>query len=128
MRKEIMDLLSRGKGPGLHWFPEDVALSSLAETLVGMANTQGGTVLLGIAPRSPEIVGLADPQATRDRVFQAALLAEPVLVLPIPRPPQLDEGEDGSKVLWVTVPSGPPRVYVLDGRYRCREGSSATPL
>jgi ATP-dependent DNA helicase RecG len=128
MKKEITELLSRGKGPGLHWFPEDVALSSLAETLVGMANTQGGTVLLGIAPRSSEIVGLANPQAARDRVFQAALLAEPVLVLPIPRTLQLDEREDGSQVLWVTVPSGLPHVYVLDGRYLGREGSQTNPL
>ena len=128
MRKEITELLSQGKGPGLHWFPEDVALSNLAETLVGMANCQGGTVLLGIAPNSDEIVGLANPQTARDRVFQAALLAEPTLVLPLPRLYQLGDGEGTCDVLWVTVPSGLPHVYLLDGRYLGREGSQTNPL
>lgn len=128
MRTELAELLSRGKGSSLHWFPEDVPLSNLAETLVGMANSQGGTVLLGIAPRSAEVIGLLNAKAARDRVFQAALLAEPALVLPIPRILQLDERQDGSQVLCVTVPAGLPHVYQLDGRYLGREGNQTNPL
>lgn len=128
MINEITELISQGKGPILHWFPEDVALSHLAETLVGMANSQGGTVLLGISPHSAEIVGLKNPQSVQDRVFQAALLAEPTLVLPLPRLYKLGNGEGGCDVLWVTVPAGLPHVYLLDGRYLGREGAQTNPL
>jgi ATP-dependent DNA helicase RecG len=128
MRAELTELLSKGKGPSLHWFPEEVALTSLAETLVGMANTQGGTVLLGVNPATPEILGLTNPQAAKERVLQAAMLAEPALVLPIPRALQVEGAQRGDKVLWVTVPAGLPNVYLLDGRYLGREGSQTNPL
>lgn len=115
-------------GPALHWFPEEVPLSRLASTLVGMANTQGGTVLLGIAPRSSEVIGLNQPEMAVDRVFQAALLSEPPLVLPIPR--RLKENLMGRvvEVLLITVPAGLPYVYSLDGRYLGREASQNSPL
>lgn len=128
MRKEITELISQGKGPSLHWFSEDVALSSLAETLVGMANSQGGTILLGISPQSAEITGVSNPQAVQDRVLQAAMLAEPTLVLPLPRTYQLGDNGQTCSVLWVTVPAGLPHVYLLDGRYLGREGSQTFPL
>ena len=77
-------------GPTLHWYPEKVSVSQFAETLIGMANAEGGTVLLGITPRSGQIQGVADVDAAIDRVFQAALLAEPPLVLPVPQVEKLD--------------------------------------
>jgi ATP-dependent DNA helicase RecG len=117
-------LLTEGMGPNLHWFPEDVSLSSLAATLVGMANTIGGTVLLGITPRSGQIQGLSDPEGAIDRVFQAALLADPPLVLPLPRIHQ----QEGDQILSVTVPPGLPHVYSLEGRYLGRSGRQDTPL
>ena len=50
-----------------------------------MANTEGGTVILGVSPRAGELVGIKDLEAAYERIFQAALLADPTLVLPIPR-------------------------------------------
>ena len=128
MSTDLLQLLARGKGPTLHWFPEDVSLTSLAATLVGMANTRGGTLLLGIAPRSAEVVGLSDPQAAQDRLFQAALLAEPALVLPLPRLEQVSLGGRDCTVLCASVPAGLPHIYMLDGRYLGREGSQTNPL
>ena len=58
-------------GASLHWFPEDVPAQRLAVTLAGMANTQGGTVILGVAPRSKEVHGIHDCGAALDLVFQA---------------------------------------------------------
>jgi predicted HTH transcriptional regulator len=46
---EILTLLSGGLGPSLHCFPEDVPLSSIAATLIGMANAEGGVVIFGIS-------------------------------------------------------------------------------
>jgi ATP-dependent DNA helicase RecG len=127
---ELSALLIQGMGQELHWFPEDVPLSRLAGTLVGMANSNGGTVLFGISPHAGEVIGLADAEAAVDRVFQAALLADPVLVLPIPRRIRIDSNNPSSnrEILSIAVPPGLPHVYSLDGRYLGREGTQTNPL
>lgn len=120
----IRDLLAQGLSADLHWYPEDVAATRLATTLVAMANSNGGTILLGISPRGGGVQGVRDPEAIIDRVFQAALLSDPPLVLPIPR----SENIEGVTVLRVTVPAGLPHVYSLEGRYLGRSGRREAPL
>ena len=121
---EVKALLAQGMGTTLHWFPADVPVSRLATTLVGMANTRGGTVLIGVAPRSAQIQGVPDSAEAVDRIFQAALLADPPLVLPLPLVTQAGHAQ----LLWVTIPAGLPCVYNLEGRYLGREGSQTNPL
>jgi len=120
----ISDLIDQGMGPELHWFPEDVPLTRLATTLVAMANTTGGNVLVGISPRAGRIQGVHDPEEVTDRVFQSALLSDPPLVLPMPR----TEIVEGITILQVTVPKGLPHVYNLEGRYLTRSGNQEAPL
>jgi ATP-dependent DNA helicase RecG len=121
---DLFDLLSQGMGLTLHWYPENVSVSRLAATLAGMANSEGGTVLLGITPRSGRIQGVSDPDAITDLVFQAALLCSPPLVLPVPRV----ENVSGSRVVKVIVPPGLPHVYSAQGRYLGRNGRYTSPL
>ena len=121
---EVRRLLAGGMGPGLHWFPSDVTAERLAAVLVGMANTGGGVVILGISPRAAQVQGIRDVEAALDGIFQAALLADPPLVLPLPRPCAVDN----LQVLCVTVPAGLPYVYCLDGRYLGRDGAQTSPL
>lgn len=121
---EVQALLTQGMGTTLHWFPADVPVSRLAATLVGMANTRGGTVLIGVAPRSAQIQGLQDCEESADHVFQAALLADPPLVLPMPQ--RITTGH--AQLLWISIPAGLPYVYNLEGRYLGREGSQTNPL
>ena len=127
---EILTLLSGGMGPLLHWYPEDVPLSTLAMTLVGMANSEGGMVILGVSPRVGEPVGIKDSEVACERVFQAALLADPTLVLPIPR--LVSAHKPGKlnpvNLIQIIVPAGLPHVYCLDGRYLGREGTQTNPL
>lgn len=111
-------------GACLHWFPEDVSVSRLATILVGMANTDGGLVILGVAPRAREILGVSHPAEAQDHIFQAALLADPPLVLPLPE--LVPAGENS--VLLMRVPEGLPHVYSLDGRFWGREGTQTNPL
>ncbi|MBW8012661.1 MAG: transcriptional regulator [Chloroflexi bacterium] len=120
----VLTLLAQGMGPDLHWFPEDVAISRLAAVLVGLANTSGGTLLLGVGPRSGRVQGLSDPQTAKERVLQAALLCDPALVLPMPSLHPAGEGQ----VLLVNVPAGLPQIYNLEGRYLGREGSHTVPI
>ncbi len=123
-QENILALIAQGMGPDLHWFPEAVSVSDLAATLVAMANTDGGRVILGIAPRAGNVQGVKDLDKSIDKVFQASLLIEPVLVLPLPVvKPAADE-----EVLVITVPSGLPHVYNLEGRYLGRVGRYNEPF
>lgn len=121
---DIPSLLSAGMGSTLHWFPEDVTVSRLSMTLAGMANAQGGTVILGVAPRSREIHGIRNLEAALDLVFQAALLSDPPLVIPVPSSVPVEKAQ----VLAITVPAGLPHVYNVDGRYWGREGTQTNPI
>jgi ATP-dependent DNA helicase RecG len=121
---DIYPTIAKGMGPDLHWFLGDVSLASLTATLVAMANTMGGTILLGVSPHSGHIQGVSNVEAALDRVFQACLLAEPTLVLPVPRVLKVNQVE----VLHITVPQGLPQVYSCEGRYFWREGRQSNPI
>ena len=122
--KRIREILTHGKGLRIDWFPEETPVSRLAETLVGMANSEGGTILIGITPRSGQIQGIQDPDSVVDRIFQAALLTDPPLVLPLP---QVEEvGND--LVVKVIIPKGLPQIYAYQGRYLGRSGIHSQPL
>lgn len=121
---DVPALLSQGMGQNLHWFPEDVTAARLATTLVGMANANGGVVLLGIAPRAREVHGIHQCEEVLDRVYQAVLLPDPPLVLPMP----VMEPVGQTQVMVINVPPGLPHVYSLDGRYWGREGIQTNPL
>jgi ATP-dependent DNA helicase RecG len=106
-------------------FARDSATASkLAETLVAFANAGGGTLLVGLDPRSGKPTGLKDPDATMDRALQAALSTAPPLIIPLPR---ITEPED-PQVLVVTVPPGLPHVYSYRGKYLVRDGTRNRPL
>lgn len=120
----IPTLLERGQHQTLHWFPDDVAPETLAETMVGMANRDGGTILLGISPRGGRISGVRNAAALFDTVFQASLLADPSLIVPMPT---LQTAE-GVQVMVLTIPAGLPNVYSIHGRYYQREGRHTTTL
>ncbi|HSO26748.1 MAG TPA: ATP-binding protein, partial [Anaerolineales bacterium] len=121
---DLDKLLAGGMRPAFHWFPDDVQVGRLAAVLAAMANEQGGTVLIGVSPRAGKVQGVYDAEETLDRVFQAALLVDPPLVLPVPRLHSVGD----KRLLWVTVPAGLPNVYALDGRYLGRDGAQSNPL
>ncbi len=121
---EIYALLESGKGPQLHWFADDVSVLDLATVFTGMANRDGGIILIGIAPCSGQILGVRDSEYLTDIIFQAAILVDPTLVLPIPQVQDVDEKE----IISVTVPPGLPHAFNLEGRYLVREGERTEPL
>jgi ATP-dependent DNA helicase RecG len=122
--ENIHGLVRQGRGSSLHWYPERFSLTDLAETLAAMANTHGGKVLLGISPREGKFHGISDPEAAIDLVFQASLLADPVLVLPVP----IQQEINGKKILIVTVPDGLPHAYNIHGKYLKRDGHHNAPI
>jgi len=121
-------------GPIAH-LASDEGPEKLAEMLVSLANAEGGIVLVGVDPRSgppsgrrglagPDAAGSSELAEVLDLALQAALSADPPLIIPLP---QLVEVE-GKPVLEVIVPPGLLHVYSYDGRYLIREGSQNVPL
>lgn len=121
---DIRNLLAAGRGPAVDWFPEGSSPSQIAASMVGLANGLGGILILGVAPRSNRIQGVADLSAGTDLLLQSALLAEPPLILPLPKAVPIDD----TQVVTVTVPPGLPHVYALDGRYLIRENRTNDPI
>jgi len=86
--------------------------ADIAETLVALANSQGGVLRLDLGSMTIDDV--------LDRVREASLRADPALILPQPV-------VDGAALV-VTVPRGLPHVFALDGRYLSRSGGVNRPL
>lgn len=121
---DIYPVIAQGMSSRLHWCSEQVQIGELAALLIGMANSKGGTIYMGVNPEMGKIEGVQDGSGALDRIFRACLLAEPILVLPVPRTWQVG----GAAVLEISVPQGLPNAYCLDGRYYWREGRRTKPI
>ena len=108
----------------MHFLPDEFSLHRLASILVGMANASGGVVIIGVTTRTGQILGVDNPELVIDRIFQAVLLADPPLVLPIPSVESLKN----AKLIRIVIPPGLPNLYSLDGRYLCRQGTQINPM
>ena len=124
MSADLESLIVAGRGPESEFKAESTTPAKLAETLVAFANASGGTLFVGVGPRSGRPQGLADPEAAIDRSLEAALSTDPPLIIPLPRVTELE----GKPVLVITVPAGLPHVYSFRGKYLVREGKANQPL
>lgn len=122
---QIEALLAAGEGPRLAFARERARLDELAETLVAFANGAGGALVVGVSGRArARVEGVADLDAARDLLLEAALACTPPLVLPMPRAARAGE----HAVLVASVPAGLSQVYSLHGKYLRREGATNQPL
>ena len=117
--RELAALLTAGPGERIAFAGPQTSPTRLAETLIALANTHGGVLVLGITPAG-RTTGVADPGEARAALQAAGLLATPPLILPVP---QLVEHE-GKTLCLAQVPPGLPHVYSLDGRYLARSGAA----
>lgn len=120
----IQELIAGGQGPEVDWLPGRAPVEDIAPTLTAMANSNGGTLLLGIAPRTDRIAGVDDVEAAIDRVLQATLVISPPLIIPLPKTVTVGQ----FTLLVAEVPKGLPHVYAHDGRFYAREGTLNQPL
>lgn len=122
--KDVLVMLDAGRSEELDWLPGRAPVGDIALTLVAMANAHGGTLLLGVAPRSDKPVGVDDAENAVNRVLEAALSIDPPLIIPLP----LVIRVMGSPMVVTQIPRGMPYVYALDGRYLTRDGAANVPL
>jgi hypothetical protein len=101
----------------------------MAERLCGMANTQGGVVVVGVEDSERKIVGVPDDRIamTIDTILQAARQnIRPVLVLD---PPELEVYVlDGKQVVVASVPPNKGPIYHSGGVFWVRRGTHTVPL
>ncbi|MBN1201199.1 MAG: putative DNA binding domain-containing protein [Anaerolineae bacterium] len=122
--EDILALLEKKRSEVADWLPGRAPVRDIAELLAAMANTRGGTLLLGVAPRSDKPAGVDDAENAVSRVLEAALSIDPPLIIPLPQIVQTQ----GLPMVVVQVPRGMPHVYALDGRYLARDGSRNIPV
>jgi ATP-dependent DNA helicase RecG len=114
---DMWQLIKNGRSTRADWFSEQAPLDSIATTMAAMANSHGGTLLLGIVGQTASMVGVRDTESVIDRILQAALSIDPPLIIPLPRVLHLS----GKAIVSVQVPQGMPHVYSVDGRYLHRQ-------
>jgi len=124
MNSDLPSLDDLQQSEAVAFAPSKATLGTLAETMVAFANASGGTLLIGLDPRSGKPTGLPDTEATADRALKAALSTDPPLIIPLP---EIAEPEEHS-VLVITVPPGLPHVYSYRGKYLVRDGIRNRPL
>ncbi|MBC8159993.1 MAG: transcriptional regulator [Roseiflexaceae bacterium] len=121
---QIEQLLAQPPGPRLAFVRAKFRAEELAQTLVALANSQGGTVIIGATGRGKSAEGLASVEAAHGLALEAAMLCTPPLVLPLPE--MVRAGP--SSLLIVGVPSGLPHVYSLHGKYLRRTADADEPI
>lgn len=120
----VEQMLQQGRSATFDYLAADAPIEEIASLLVAMANSHGGMLLLGVGSDPGQITGVENPANTTDRVLQAALSCEPSLIIPLPQTLRVT----GQQIIAVSVPSGMPHVYAIDGRYLVRMGGANTPL
>jgi ATP-dependent DNA helicase RecG len=121
---DLWQSIKKGRTARLDWLGENAPIDSIAATLTAMANSRGGTLVVGVLGPTGTLVGIRDMDNVIDRVLQAALSIDPSLIVPMPQPVQMRD----RPVLIVRVPERMPHVYALDGRYLYRQGAENATL
>lgn len=119
---DLRTKIDDGQHTILGWGMESDELSKIAETMVAMANSNGGTVILGIDKN--DIVGVYNQQEASDYLIEAALSTEPPLIIPVPEMMTVDE----KTLVMAHIPSGMPHVYAYQGKYLRRRDDKNIPL
>jgi ATP-dependent DNA helicase RecG len=120
---DVQQLIKTGRGARADWLPEEATHTAIATALVAMANSHGGTLMIGVSGHG-SFAGVRDPESAIDRVLQAALAVEPPLIIPLPRAVRVGQ----KSVVVVQIPLGMPHVYALEGRYLYRSDIENAPL
>ncbi len=120
---DIRTALKFGQSERVALLSERTSSRKVAETLVAMANASGGLLIVD-AKIGSDIIGLAEPEHTQERISATSLMPDPPLILHHPDLVSVD----GATICAVQVPSGLRHVYSLKGQYLIRSGRQNRPL
>lgn len=120
--EEVLALLRGGQHSRLALLPARATKAAIAETLVALANADGGVAILGVSSRGMPLPE-ADVDLLRTLVVDAGLLADPPLIIPNPQTVTVGDEAGPAEVVVAVVPEGLPHVYSLKGVYWTRTGT-----
>ena len=100
--------------------------AELAERICGFANSLGGLLLIGVADKTWQVVGVKSPSETIDLVLQAARLCKPTVPFD-PAQPQVIELNSKQLVL-AHIPANNGTLYQAGGVCWTRRGTHTVPL
>lgn len=100
----------------------------MAERLCGLANAQGGFIIIGVEDATLKIVGVPKSRMamTKDVILRAARQIEPVLLLDPPEPEVYMLY--GKQVVVAVVPPNRGAIYQASGVFWVRKGTYTVPL
>ncbi|MBO2007682.1 helix-turn-helix domain-containing protein [Hymenobacter negativus] len=126
---DLYELIARGEGEELEFKQKTTHPSRISRTLVSLANTRGGQVLVGVDDAG-RILGVRDPE---EELFVLREAAQHYVEPPLTELRYQEVEEDGRIVLIVTVPESlnkPHRAQVAPddwrGYVRVRDASVQT--
>lgn len=135
---ELKKLLDAGAGGRIEVVgPTAANAAKLARSLVALANSQGGVLIVPYAGTAPKPKAkMPSPAQLLENALEAMLMSEPRLITPLPyfvgkdANQQSFNSQDPDHVdpnhleaLVIEVPDGLPHAYSLDGRYLGRENA-----
>ncbi len=102
--------------------------TEMAERLCGMANAQGGVIIVGVEDADLKIIGIPNDRValTIDVILRATRQIEPKLLLDPPEPEIYEL--DGKRLVVATVPSNSGPIYQSSGVCWVRRGTHTIPL
>jgi hypothetical protein len=121
---DVSSLLTQAPGPTLYfvWEEKEMAIEYLGETIVALANNQGGHILIGVRPLPEggtcQILGIEELKAKEvmSRVSNAAAGCRPPVQIFGPKLLVME----GKNVVVVKIAGGLPYVYSFAGRVLTR--------
>jgi ATP-dependent DNA helicase RecG len=117
----LTDSIKKGPGPLVAYLSEPDA-EQVAETLVAFANSDGGTLVVGVDPRGRPS-GATYPDELEEILLSAIALCRP----PVQTEWQQEETQAGIVVM-IRVPRSPELHSLDDGRVLIRAGATNRPL
>ncbi|MGH2497789.1 MAG: ATP-binding protein [Ktedonobacteraceae bacterium] len=126
--RELRRLIKNGETNAVELKVASPRPTEMAERLCGMANAQGGFIIIGIEDKNLRIVGIPQNRMalTTDVVLRASRQIQPVLLLDPPEPETYIL--DGKQLIVASVPPNNGPLYQASGICWIRRGTYTLPL
>ncbi|HZT98108.1 MAG TPA: helix-turn-helix domain-containing protein [Ktedonobacteraceae bacterium] len=126
--RELRRLIKGGETSSVEFKAASPRPDEMAQRLCGMANAQGGFIIIGIEDASLQILGVPDRRMalTKDVILRACRQIQPVLLLDPPEPETYTL--DGRQLVVASVPPNNGPLYQASGVCWVRRGTNTLPL
>ena len=125
--REIEKIIQQGESQTIEFKEEEIKPSKLAETIVAMANAEGGKILIGVNDKNRETVGVKNREKVIDLIYNACSkdCCDPPINI---ETPQFINTKGDKTVAAVSVPKSWHELHSTRGRFLQRVGTQNRPM